>query len=295
MRHILMIGATGYLGSHVASRLAKEGDKITAYVRSRTAAEKIELLGYAAHLGEIDRVSEIVADYDAVIFAPQLSHDVESVVVGRVLEAMAGRTQTFVFTSGTGVFAEKTHGEWSDNSFAEADEFVPSEFAAHRVRTEQRVRAASDGHLRTIVVRPPTVFGHGGGRHVPYVFNSVDATGAACYIGRGLNLYSNVHVDDLATLYQLALTSGQAGAVYHAVGGEADFRTIAAAVAGVRKCPVRSISLAEGEQIWGARPAQFMFNVCSRSRAVRSKAELGWRPGRTELIEDIKHGSYSAR
>jgi nucleoside-diphosphate-sugar epimerase len=286
-KNILVVGATGYIGRHIAARMAQDGHQITAYVRSEEASAAVRTLGYQSCIGAIEDIASQIAGHDAVIFAPQLAHDIEGVVVDSILKAMRDSDGTFIFTSGTGVFAEITNGEWSQTSFSESDDFTPSPFAEHRVRTESRVRAAGNTRLRTIVIRPPAVFGQGGSRHVSFIRKSVALTGAACFIGRGLNLYSNVHIDDLSNLYSLALLLGRNGAVYHAVGGEADFRTIAAAVASVEKCAVRSVSPQEAEEMWDVRPAQFMFNVCSRSRAELSRSQLGWRPGPIEMIEDI--------
>lgn len=83
---------------------------------------------------------------------------------------------------------------------------------------------------------------------------SIEKTGAVCYIGRGLNLYSNVHVDDVAEIYHLAAEKAPAGALYHAVSGETNFRTIAEALARQQSVPARSIELSEGVEIWGASP-----------------------------------------
>src|SRR5690606_34684224 len=109
-------------------------------------------------------------------------------------------------------------------------------------------------------------------------FDSVARTGAACYIGAGLNLYTHVHVDDLARQYRLALEKGVPGALYHAVAGEVNWRTLAEAVAEVMGCDTRSITFEEGCELWGEMYADLFFGVSSRSRAVRSRRELGWEP-----------------
>ena len=129
-----------------------------------------------------------------------------------------------------------------------------------------------------IVVRPPQVWGRGGSKQIPAIFESVAKCGAACYVGAGLNLYSHVHVDDLAELYRLALDRGVAGALYHGVAGEVNWRTIAEAVAEVMGCGTRSVTFEQACEIWGPMYADLFFGVSSRSRAVRSRAELGWSP-----------------
>ena len=118
-------------------------------------------------------------------------------------------------------------------------------------------------------------------------------TGAACYIGAGLNLYSNVHVDDLAEIYRVALERGQAGALYHAVGGETNWRTLARAVAKVCGVEARSVSIDEAKEIWGPFIGPLFFGLSSRSRAMVTRRDLGWSPRHLDLEEDILTGSYA--
>jgi nucleoside-diphosphate-sugar epimerase len=295
MTRVLLAGATGYVGGHIARALHGAGHEITALVRSAEKAQAVEAQGMASIVADIGEIGRLSAGFEAIVFAPQLAHDAEAVVIEHLLDAIRGTGKALLFTSGTGVFAEITGGDWSDTSFAEQDSFPASDFASARVGTERRIVAAASDGVRGMIFRPPLIWGHGGSRHVPFVFDSVEKTGAACHIGRGLNLYSHVHIDDVAALYLLALENGKAGAIYHAVAGEESFRSIAQAVGTVTGAPIRSISLDEAVALWGDRPARFMFNVCSRARAPRSRTELGWRPQHVDLIEDILTGSYRDR
>jgi hypothetical protein len=80
------------------------------------------------------------------------------------------------------------------------------------------------------------------------------------------------------------------GAICHAFPEEADFRATAGTAAQVRNCKTASISLREACEMRGDRAANFVVNVCSRSRSALSRA-MGWNPGCSELIEEILHGS----
>ena len=102
-----------------------------------------------------------------------------------------------------------------------------------------------------------------------------------------------LHVDDLAELYNLAIAKGQAGAVYHAVAGEENFRTLAEAVAKARGCATKSVSAEEAIEVWGPRNAPIYFCGCSRSRSPRSRRDLGWAPTKFDIVGDIIHGSYA--
>ncbi|MFC8283357.1 NAD-dependent epimerase/dehydratase family protein [Streptomyces cyaneofuscatus] len=115
---------------------------------------------------------------------------------------------------------QRTGGAWSPDVFAERDSFTPEPLAAFRKAAEDTVLAAAGDGVRAMVVRPGLIWGPGDHGHVPMVYRSVATTGAAAYVGPGLNTYSHVHIDDVTRLFTLALAGGRAGGLYHAVAGE---------------------------------------------------------------------------
>lgn len=230
------------------------------------------------------------------MFAPTVPFDDEWRIAEALLRPLEGSDRAFVFTSGTAVLSHvATDGEWDERSYAEDDPFTPPPWIAMRVETERRVRAAAERGVRAMVVRPPLIWGHGGSKQIPAIFESIAATGAACYRGQGLNLYSNVHVDDLAEVYRLAIARGTAGALYHAVAGEANFRALAEAAAEAAGCAARSIDLDAARATWGDFIGPLFFGVNSRSRATRTRAELGWVPRHLDVVDDVRRGSYRDR
>ncbi|RYE42782.1 MAG: NAD-dependent epimerase/dehydratase family protein [Hyphomicrobiales bacterium] len=231
----------------------------------------------------------LLEDADAAVFTAQLRLEPELDTISAMLDELEGTGKTFIFTSGTAVLSQRTDGEWSEDVFAEEDEFVASKYIGRRRNTEDLVRAARYRGIRGIVVRPSMIWGYGGCPMLKNMYRSAAQTGAVCYVGRGLNLYSNVHVDDVAELFHLALEGGKPGALYHAVSGETNFRTIAEAVARDLDLSTRSIDLAEAIRIWDKFTALIAFSVCSRLRAPRSRAEFGWvpDPDRLDILEEV--------
>jgi nucleoside-diphosphate-sugar epimerase len=286
----LLIGASGFVGAHVGQALAAAGGQVAGLTRDPAREDFLRARGMAMRLGDIENLDDLgalVGDFDTVVFAPQLLMEPEQRVVRALLTAMEGSGKTFVFTSGTGVLGQRTFGAWSQDSFAEDDPFVPLKAIAMRVETENLVRSAGDRGLRAMVVRPPRVWGHGARGHVSMVYESVGRTGAACHIGAGLNLYSNVHVDDLADLYARAIERGAPGALYHAVGGETPNRWIAESVARDLGCETRGVTMDEAMEIWGRYQTLIVLSVSSRSRSPRSRRELGWEATRADMLEEI--------
>lgn len=293
---VLIIGAGGFVGSAVSQLLSARGYQVSGLARSKEAAQRLKAAGYGAEEGDLqdlEKLAELADGYDVTIFTPTIRFNEEAAVVTSVLDRYAASGRVFVFTSGTGVLSIPTPtGEWREETFAEDEPFTPVDWMAIRVETENLVRGYSEQGVRAMVIRPPLIWGHGGSYQIPGIFESVKKTGSACYIGRGLHLYSNVHVDDLADLYLKAIERGVAGALYHAVAGEADFRQIAEAVAQVMGCEASSVDMEEASRIWGPVLARLLFGVSSRSRAVRSRSELGWSPRHLDVIDDIRNGSY---
>ncbi|MET0132932.1 MAG: NAD-dependent epimerase/dehydratase family protein [Kibdelosporangium sp.] len=287
---VLVIGATGFVGGAVARLLGVKGHLVTGLARSDEAAERLTAHGISVLRGDLDAgLVEVVAaarHADAVVFAAQPAPEAERTAVAELLGALEGSATTFVFTSGTGVLIQRTAGAWSEDCFAEDDPFTVEPLAAGRLAVENMVRAAAGRRIRAMVVRPGLIWGPGEHGHVSMIYQSVARTGAACYVGEGLNTYSHVHIDDVARLFELALTKGVAGALYHAVAGETPNRWIAEAVARDVGCPARSVTLDEAATVWGEFGA-LILAASSRSRAPRTRDELGWAPEHTDMLSMI--------
>ncbi|MEA5363851.1 NAD-dependent epimerase/dehydratase family protein [Amycolatopsis sp., V23-08] len=283
---VLVIGATGFVGGAVARHLGAEGHLVTGLARSDDAARILTAQGIRVLRGDLDTAVAATAQADAVVFAAQPAPDVEQAVVAGLLDALAGTGKTFVFTSGSGVHLQRTAGAWSEDCFAEDDPFTVEPLAAGRLAAEEAVRAAAGREVRAMVVRPGLIWGPGDHGHVSMIYRSVARTGAACYVGEGLNTYSHVHIADVARLFASVLANGTAGALYHAVAGETPNRWIAEAVARDAGCPTRSLTPEEAATVWGEFGA-LVLGASSRGRAPRSRTELGWRPEHTDMLTMI--------
>jgi nucleoside-diphosphate-sugar epimerase len=293
---VFLVGATGVVGSAAARQLVGQGHRVSGFSRDQRRAHVISAAGATPAPGDLsDRrwLRDRLLSADAVIYAAQLLLGPEQQLVRRMLDMLAGTGKTFIMTSGTAILARRTpDGAWSDDCFAEDDPFTPLSWLATRAETERMVRQAAAESVRSMVIRPGGVYGNNRNGHPTWIYESVKATGAACYVGRGLNVYTQVHIRDLARLFSLVLATGQAGALYHAAGAEANFREMARAVARAIGCHTRSLSMAEAIDVFGKFRALVAFGTSSRSRAPRSRCELGWTPAEPDIIEEIEDGYY---
>ncbi len=295
---VLVFGATGFVGSAVARAFLERGHEVTGVGRSEGNTSVIVKLGMTPVIADYsDRpaMAALAGKHDVTVFAAMIDWAEEQPLFAAIFDALRHSGKTFLYTSGTGVLSIANQlGHWNESTFAEDDlfPFTPTAQSQLRLDTEAMVRAVAADGIRSFVMRPGMIWGHGGSIHIPRIFDSAIRTGAACYMGLGLNLYSNIHVDDLAEAYALAHERGAPGAVYHAVAGEANFRSVAEAVATVVGCDARSVDYEDACAIWSRGWVDLAIAVNSRSLCPRTRSELGWLPTRLDMIEDIRSGSY---
>ena len=295
--NVLVCGATGYLGSHIAAAAKAKGYRVFGLARSAASADKLQAAGIEPMPGDLTDIASVLPlldSVDAVISIAQLMLDEEYAAAKAMLERMEDTGKTFIFTSGTGLISQKTDGNWSEDTFAEDDPFVPSRYIGARLETETMVRSFAERGMRAMVVRPPLMWGNGGCKTIENLYASAAKTGAVCYLGAGLNLYSNVHVEDMAEAFMLALEKGIGGALYHCVSGEENFRSMAEAIARHLGVPTRSVSFGEAVDIWDKFTALIAFSVCSRSRSPRARRELGWAPSldKLDILQEAVNPAY---
>jgi nucleoside-diphosphate-sugar epimerase len=184
------------------------------------------------------------------------------------------------------VLGQRTWGGPGGKIHAEDDPFDPGTLAAAGSTPNVSFAGAASRGVRGIVLRPPVLWGPGDHGHLSQIYRSVAVTGAACYVGAGLNSYSTLHIDDAVRLYAAAHDRGRAGALYHGVSGEVTVRALAEGVATDLGCATDSLTRTEAERVWGEFGALIMGST-SRSSSRRTQAELDWAPQPRTLLYQI--------
>ncbi len=288
---IFLTGASGYIGGAVAVRLLRDGHRIRGLVRSPEKAARLQALGIEPVIGDLSDTTLLAREAEAADAVINTASADDRAAVEALLDALAGSGKPFLHTSGTSVVADDARGEWaSDRIYDEDTPVEPVSGKAARVAIDRMIVEAAGRGVRSAVLCNSLIYGTGPGLNpdsvqIPALVAQARKTGVVRHIGRGLNIWSNVHVDDMADLYALALDRASAGAFYYVENGEASFAEATAAIA-------RRLGLG-APQPWpvddaiaalGFGHAVYSLGSNSRVRGKRARAELGWAP---------KHGSLT--
>jgi nucleoside-diphosphate-sugar epimerase len=298
---IFCTGTSGYIGGSIAGALAAAGHEVSGLVRSERSAELVQALGITPVHGTLDdggvlRAAAVRAD--AVINSANADHERSA---RAMLHALEGTGKTYIHTSGSSIVGTQSAGERVDAIFDETTPINPSSGRAARVALNEYILSFKAKGVRSIIICPSLIYGisQGPAKHsmqVPWLIALAKKGGVAKHYGPGENIWSNVHIEDLVELYILALASAPAGAFYFAENGENSMRQVCEAInrrLGVKVGTV-PMSLDEASREWGEGTARNTMGSNSRVRAVRARAELGWRPSRPSLIDEIESGCYAA-
>jgi nucleoside-diphosphate-sugar epimerase len=148
------------------------------------------------------------------------------------------------------------------------------------------------------VLCPCLIYGEGRGANpdsiqVPNLIRQAVKSGIPRFIGAGANVWSTVHVEDVAGAYLLALERAPAGAFYFIENGETSLKSIVESIARLLggKAP-QSWDIDAAIAEWGPQSAWFSLGGNSRVNADKARRELGWKPKGASLFDEIERGWY---
>ena len=288
---VLVLGATGYIGSVVAERLAKEGHEVVALARSEESARRLAAQGHRVETGDMrdaTTVARLALAADATIHAANTNGAdnaaADAALTQAVLAAYRGGAKRFVYTSG--VWSFQGTGERVVDETSPAD---PLPLVATRIPVERAV--VETGH---VVLRPAIVYGRGASLQgiVGMLVAEARRDGRVRYVGDGRQEWPLVHADDLADLYVRAL-SAPAGSMLHGVAGAPmAMRDIALAASHAGGAPGRVASWPIEEARAALGGFADALALSQRVSSARTRALTGWTPQGPTLLEELLHGSY---
>ena len=227
---VLVTGATGFTGGHLARHLLAGGDQVRALVRDRAAARDLADAGVELVTGDLERREDLdaaVNGVEAVYHVAALYRQaglpestyrrVNAESAGWIVRAAAAAgARRVVHCSTVGV-----HGDIERPPASEGAPLRPGDiYQVTKLEGERLAQAAaSETGIELTIVRPSGIYGPGD-RRLLKLFRGV-ARRRFVILGDGQIFYHLTHVDDLVEGFRLAgSVPGAAGRVYILAGGE---------------------------------------------------------------------------
>lgn len=295
MKNIFLTGVTGFIGGSVASKLLEAGHTVTGLVRKKEDIPGVEALGINAIHGSIDGpelVQCLASEADVVINTADADHPY---VVSTLLTCLKDTGKTFIQTSGSSIVGDKAAGAWRTEKQYKSLPKQPLLEKVGRVAINREIIGSARQGIRSIVICPSMIYGEGLGLkknsiQVPMLVEACRELGTALVIGAGKNTWSNVHIEDLADLYLLAMEKAQAGSFFYAENGISSLQEIAEAIQQRLgfEGPVKSMGIDEAIQLWGLEAAHFALGSNSWVNSSPARNELDWHPSKNCLLKSIE-------
>jgi dihydroflavonol-4-reductase len=312
----LVIGANGFLGSHVTRQLVADGHDVRAMVRPNATTIGIDDLPVKKFLGDIwdnDTLREAMAGVDDVYYcvvdtrgwlrdpAPLFHTNVDG--TRNVLEIAKdihkeGALHRFVFTSSYATVGRRRGHRATEDDIIDLRGVTP--YVRSRVQAENLVlQYAREAEVPAVAMCVSTTYGSGDWGRTPHgAIIAGAAFGKIPFVMRGIELEA-VGVDDAARALILAAEHGRVGNRYlisEKMISNADVVRIAAEAAGV-PAPTKSIPLPVAYTLALAGSVKARLRGTDERlslgsmRLMRAEApvdhgkavrELGWEPGPVE-------------
>ncbi len=296
----LVIGASGYIGGSVAAKLKSQGFEVIGTTSSGERADELKKLHIEPVVGshrDSDFIAKLVANAPVIINAAD--SDARE-LVETILDSLQGTGKIFIHTSGSSIVSDTAHGEYAEKVYDEKTPLNPVPQKEARVAIDRLILDSSKNDVHSVVICPCMIYGRGLGLskesiQIPAMINQAKRSRVARCVGRGKNVWSTVHIEDLVELYLLAARkSVPAGTFLFAENGEVDFKSVAEAIRNSLSlsAPVEEWTVEAAVAEWGEGMAKFALGSNSRIRAKRSR-ELGWHPTRNNVLEDIDRMCHS--
>ncbi|PKV83270.1 SgcJ/EcaC family oxidoreductase [Streptomyces sp. TLI_146] len=286
---VLLIGASGYIGSAVSAHLADAGHQVVALVRAdRPDAGHEQRVGDLTDPASLTRA--VTSDIDAVINLAPPTGDaaVDAAAITALTDPLRGTGRAFVYASGVWVLGATGPAAADENAPVN-----PLPIVGYRPAIERQVLDTADAGVRATVIRPGIVHGNGGG--IPALLVDLARKhGAPRYVGAEAVHWPMVHVDDLADLFVATVEKAPAGSLWHGVSESAvpvrDLAAAAGAAAGVDGEP-QSWPLEDARAELGA-PFADALALDQTVSGDAAREGLGWLPRHAGALADVREVSY---
>ncbi len=237
MKKIFLSGATGFIGSKLAMRLAEENNIVHALYRSEWKTKDIEHKNIKLFKGDITDIDSLrkamegcveayhVAAY-ANVWTPDPSRIYHLNIEGAmnvIRAAVYAGIKKIVATSTAGVFGASDNEEIDERS-------VPDDYFIHyehsKAILESVLKTLSEAGINIVIVNPARVYGPGvlsESNGVTRLIKRYIEGKWRFFPGNGKSTGNYVYIDDVIEGHILAMEKGRKGENYILGGENADF------------------------------------------------------------------------
>lgn len=216
MKHVLLTGATGFLGSHLLEALLKQGYQVTILKRSTSDTWRIQHLLGQVRVLDVDRVSvDEVFSGSCIELIIHLATFYRKTDSGESFEEMISANVTFptlLLETGikngikgfinTGTFFEYEH---SAAPISESGRVKPFNFYARTKVAFESLLKTYSGKINTVTLRVFSPYGpKDNEKIIPYILKS-RLSGETVELSEGLQKLDFIYCDDVVSAYIKAI------------------------------------------------------------------------------------------
>ncbi len=226
-RHVLITGATGFIGSRLVNSLLAAGHRVTVLARQPLAASilfqgQVRAVAALEEIGDAERLDAIINLAGAPVIGPRWTPSRKATLlasrvgttnaIGQLLRRLTHAPEVLINGSAIGYYGARGDEAISENG-APQNVFM-SELCQ---RWEAAAQTASQGRCRLVIFRLGIVFGQGGALPkllLPFRLRSGGR------MGNGQQYMSWVHVEDVLAAFALAMRDTRLLGIYNLTAPE---------------------------------------------------------------------------
>lgn len=310
---MLVTGAFGFVGSHVARRLLAEGRSVRVLVRpssnlgllaglpvERVAGDLNDAASISRAMAGVRHVYHVAADYRLWTRNPDEIYHTNVEGTCRLLESAAqAGVERVIYTSTVATIAVPSHGAALPNEQTQAtlDQMIGHYKRSKFLAELEAVKAAAAG-VPVVIVNPTAPVGPGDWKPTPTGKIIVDFLNGKmpAYVDTGLNL---VAVEDVAQGHLLAAQRGRIGERYILGARNMTLKQILEAIAAIAGRPAPRVRLPHAVALAAGYVDEFFSRLTGREPRIpvegvkmsrhrmfvesdKAERELGYSPGAVE-------------